>query len=192
MPVIVLLPLLSLVGCREGTVTTPNADQLREQRFGDHGRFLREADRLEIYSIASTGPSSYPAEEPTNEEFHGFKIYGETLTEHGPDIETIWSELDDRIYSGPGSSYTYCFWPRHAIRAFCNDGARDYLICFECDHLYVYPDPASDEYERIGLEDAPGSLTLNTLLDDARVPRERPEIHKSEQDAAMENQRNSE
>jgi hypothetical protein len=179
-PVIVLLPLLFLAGCREATVTTPNADQLREQRFGDHGHFLREANRLEIYSIASTGPSTNPEEPPTNDEFHGFKVYGKTLTEHRPEIEAIWSEVHDRIYSEPGDSYTYCFWPRHAIRAFSDDGARDYLICFECDHLYVYPDSSSDKYERIGLEEAPGSLTLNTLLDDARVPRERPEINKSE------------
>ena len=178
---VIALPLfLSITGCKEATVTTPSADQLREERFGDHGQFLREADRLEIYSVASTGPSTYPEDSPTKDEFHGFKIYGKTQIEHRPNIEAIWSEVHDRIYSASGDSYTYCFWPRHAIRAFCADGARDYLICFECNHLYVYPDPSNDEYERIGLEAVAGSLVLNTVLDDARIPRERPKITKSE------------
>ena len=178
--VIALPLLLSIAGCKESTVTTPSADQLREERFGDHGQFLREADRLEIYSVASTGPSIFPEESPTKNEFHGFKIYGKTQTKDRPKIEAIWSDVYDRIYSASGDSYTYCFWPRHAIRAFCADGVRDYLICFECNHLYVYPDHSNDEYERIGLESVSGSLTLNTLLDDARIPRERPEINKSE------------
>ena len=180
---ITLLLLLFIVGCKEATVTTPGAEQLRKERFGDHGQFLREADRLEIYSIASTGPSTYPEESLTKDEFHGFKIYGKTQTEHRSNIKAIWSEVYDRIYSAPGESYTYCFWPRHAIRAFCADGARDYLICFECNHLYVYPDLSNDEHERTGLETVSGSLTLNTLLDDARIPRERPESTKANKTA---------
>lgn len=169
---------LSLTACRKSHVYIPDPEVLRKERFGEHGEFLRHADRLQIYSVESTGPSQSPKDSPTDEEFHGFRIYGKTQIEDKKVIEVIWSEMNDRIYSDPGDRTTYCFWPRHAIRAFHGDEIRDYLICFQCNHLYVYVDPNSDKYERIGLEKAQGELKLNELLDQANIHRELPESRK--------------
>ena len=152
-----------------------DAEHLRAERFGQHGEFLRDSQRLEIYSVDSIDPSINP-EEPRNEqEFHGFRIYGMTQTDNKEDIAAIWSELHERIYAEPGSSVTYCFLPRHAIRAFHGDSYRDYLICFECNHLYVYDDRDSKNHERIGLERVSGALKLNELLDKANIHREQTE-----------------
>jgi len=166
---------LSLAACRKAPLDLPDPEELRAERFGKHGDYLRQSDRLEIYSIASTGPSRHPPEPPGEEEFQGFKIYGMTQTGDKNEIESIWLELHERIDSGHGSSHTFCFWPRHAIRAFHGDEHRDYLIYFECDHLYVYVERDGKDYERIGLEHSAGTLRLNDLLDRAKVPREQPE-----------------
>jgi len=165
---------LLLAACRKVVTTHPNPEELRKERFGEHGEFLQNADRIQIYSIASTGPSQYPKEPPTKHEIHGFKIYGMTEIDDQSEINSVWSDVHHRIESTHATSYTYCFWPRHAIRAFRREDSRDYLICFECNQLYVFIDQSSAEHERIGLESAAGILKLNELLDQAKVPREQP------------------
>jgi hypothetical protein len=175
-PAVTLLPFLLLhSACKETAVSMPSPDEIREQRFGDHGDFLREAERLEIYSVESTAQSILPSEPPIEFEFHGFKIYGKTQTSIPSEIEAVWAELYGRIYSEPGDLYTYCFWPRHGIRAYRHEEKRDYLVCFECNHLYVYADPTSDDFVRIGLETLGDELTLDKILDEANVPRELPQ-----------------
>lgn len=165
---------LALPGCRPGERERPSRDALQTRRFGEHGQFLREAERIELYSLASTGPSIPPDAPATSESFHGFQVYGSVAIAERSDLQAAWADLQERIYAGPGTRYTYCFWPRHGIRAYRAGVERDYVVCFQCEHLYIYRDPRSEDHERIGLESHGSTLRLNEILDRAGVPRERP------------------
>jgi hypothetical protein len=170
------LAFISLSACRKAAVNRldPDPEQIRNERFGEHGEFLRNADRIEIYSIAPDGLLENPVELSAKGQFHGYEIHGMIEINDPQEMETVWAQLHDRVYSQLGGFYAYCFSPRHAIRAFRGESVRDYLICFECFHLYVYLNPASDEYERIGLESSPGNLKMDELLDQAGIPRDKP------------------
>ena len=101
------------------------AKRLRTERFGEHGDFRREADRLAIYSLASNRMSKLPKQAPTAETFQEFQIYGMVETANKSEIPSVWSDLHQRIDSIQAQRIAYCLWPRHGIRAYHGQIARD-------------------------------------------------------------------
>ncbi len=111
---------------------------------------------------------------PKETEFHGYAILGELEITGSEVIAEIHQDLFQRIYSEPGTSITYCYEPRHGIRAYRGSKIRDYQICFQCNHLHVFSEIESDEHERIGLETRSEPIQLNAILDKAEIQRQKP------------------
>lgn len=169
-----LVPTVLLSSCRHEEAVQRSAEDIRLQRFGEHGDYLKLADRIEIFSIASTEISNVSESDPTRDHFHAYEVIGKIELDQPNTVNAVWKDLLRRVDSRQGVTYTYCFFPRHGIRAHNGNTTRDYLICFQCDHLYVYPDPKSDDFERIGLETSSAPILLNDLLDEAGIFREIP------------------
>ena len=146
-------------------------EKVQELRFGESGIFLKNADKIELHSLH---PPYIEEKKNLESLFHNYKIMGSIEINDQSDIETIWKDLESRIYSGHGSAYTECFSPRHGIRAYQDDAFKDYLICFQCHHIYVF-DTADGEHKRIGLEGEKGNRLLNDILDKAGIERDRPQ-----------------
>lgn len=193
---LMLLAVLTAISCRQKTTTLHKGpEELRIERFGDHGPFLRTADWIEIYSLESAKPSdlastafglphpipgrkSDPNRKPSLyksvERFHGYRVLGSLLIDQPEDIQAIWKDLNDRIDTIPAEKSTMCFNPRHGIQVANHQGIRDYLICFECDKVYAYTSDESSDYTVIPLQSSTAPLAINRLLDDADVAREKP------------------
>lgn len=158
---------------------------MRRERFGEHGEFLRQADRIEIYSL---DPENLPEEDLPDEvrkisptqKFHDFRFFGMTETTKRNEIDAIWSDLHQRINGKTSKTIAYCFWPRHGIRAYRGEESRDYVICFECIALHVHSPSVSDEYSFISFEYGCDTthLKMNELLDQAGIHRDQPSLKK--------------
>ena len=169
---LIIIVLLVAFGCRSTTKEDIDLTQQRESILASYGASFEHADKIVIYSLASEGPSNYPLSPADKGTFHGFSVYGVTAVTETADISNVWTDLRDRVLLG--DLYTYCFWPRHGIRAYQGKIFRDYAICFECNHLYLYKSSTGEEHERIGLMSIDRPLILNQILDFRGVPREQP------------------
>jgi hypothetical protein len=163
-----------LAGCREPAPAGPSRDDVRRSRFGAHGEFLKAADSLEIHSLASRGGrrNGLP---PGTKQFRGWEILGSTTVKERERVRSVWADLYRRVDSRSAEIYNYCFLPRHGIRAVKGQQTKDYVICFECDHIYVYAGPDEEEYDRVGMEAVAEEPVLNGILDRAGIRREVPD-----------------
>lgn len=86
-----------------------------------------------VYSLDSDPRSG------ADPKFHKHSILGQLEIRDPKVIAQIHLELFKRIESQyPGNSYTMCYNPRHGLRIFRGEETRDFQICFECNHLYVF------------------------------------------------------
>lgn len=172
---------LICLSCRyQEQARQPDPETLRLERFGEHGEFLRNAERLEIYSLfpENVREERLPKEVqslPPDQKFHGFRFFGKIETTDPKEIKLVWADLHHRINGKSSTSIVYCFWPRHGIRAYHGNEIRDYVICFQCIALHVYSSPADDEYSFISFESGGNvsNLKMNELLDRAGIHRDR-------------------
>ncbi len=80
-------------------------------------------------------------------QFHDYLILGETVVGSASSRQALAATLK-RSLAAWGGGYTMCFNPRHGLRATHGGKSFEFLICFECGRLYVYPstgDPFSYE-----------------------------------------------
>lgn len=154
------------VSCKRHAPTVRSAPEREE--FSKHRNFLSKAEKVILYSTESFPSQSN--EDPTTV-FHGYKILGSIEIANSSLIEQIVQDMENNIDSGSGYSYTYCFDPRLGLRIFSEGVTRDFQICFECSHLYVYEDITTNNYVRIGLKDDASSELLNKTLDDNHIQR---------------------
>ncbi len=177
-----LLTSVVCLSCRyQESAQQPDPETLRRERFGEHGEFLQNAERLEIFSLF---PENIPDKDlpeevqilPSNQKFHGFRFFGKLETTDPNEVNSVWADLHQRINGKTSTSIAYCFWPRHGIRAYRGDESRDYVICFQCIALRVYSPSQSDEHTYISLENDcdTSNLKMNELLDHAGIHRDLP------------------
>jgi len=154
----------------------PDIPAIQQHLFGEHGIFLREADKVTLYS---TDIHPYQPAEGTEfpELFHGHQVFGSIDIDDPEQILAIGADIQGRIHWDTDVSVTVCcFWPRHGLRAYRGNEVRDYLACFECAKLYIFTDVHSDEPEFIALEtgirgEDTSSHLLNGILDQAGIHR---------------------
>lgn len=122
-----------------------------------------------VYSLDSDPRSG------ADPKFHKHSILGQLEIRDPKVIAQIHLELFKRIESQyPGNSYTMCYNPRHGLRIFRGEETRDFQICFECNHLYVFSNIEAEEPERIGLETHPEEIKINVILDIAGIQSQEP------------------
>ena len=156
-----------IVACKKPAETVLSTPDLGE--FAKHRNFLSKADKVILYSTESS--RSQGGADPKTI-FHGYNIFGSVEISDSKRIEQIAEDMEKNIYTGSGSSDTMCFDPRHGLRIFSEGGTRDFQICFECRHLYVYEDITTDDHTRIGLAQGASSELLNHILDENGIPKE--------------------
>ncbi len=103
---------------------------LRPEQLSDPLRALDDANQCELYSIL-------PGPEPgaPKEEFHGYPVLGKVSINDRAARERLTNVLKAGVLAGHGGN---CFVPRHAIRTVKGATTTDFVICFECKHVYIW------------------------------------------------------
>jgi hypothetical protein len=93
---------------------------------------LREADNFTLFSL-NPDPDNVNTNRVT---FHDYEILGNTLLNDKQTRHQVVTALESGVANG--KSRARCFLPRHGIRAVQGTSRVDFVICFECQSLYVY------------------------------------------------------
>ncbi len=114
--------------------------------------------------IFSLDPDQQQAVRGTKQ-FHDYLILGETVVGSSSYRQALAATLKRSLAAWEGG-FPMCFNPRHGLRATHDGQSFDFLICFECDRLELYP-PTGDSIT-LGLTDEPGAF--DDLLRAANIP----------------------
>jgi hypothetical protein len=140
---------------------------IRTQNSSDPMRALDEADQYELYSILP-GPDP----QVSKAEFHQYPVLGKISVNDQAARERLTNVLKAAARAGHGKK---CFAPRHGIRVVKGETTTDFVICFECNHVYIWrngdqaggftvgstPQPVFDEIlNAAGIQLAPSALEL--------------------------------
>jgi len=97
---------------------------------------LDDPDQLILYSIRGDA-YRYTRNVKSAEDFHGFPVLGKMEIREAEKRGVIAAALKQGIASASGDVIA-CFWPRHGLRVVSNSRTVDYLICFECEWVYIF------------------------------------------------------
>jgi hypothetical protein len=103
---------------------------VRPKGLSDPLRALEEADQYELYSILPGRERGAP-----KEEFHEYPVFGKLSINDRAARERLTNGLRAGVVPGHGMK---CFAPRHAIRTVKGATTTDFVICFECKHVYIW------------------------------------------------------
>jgi len=121
---------------------TPTAQQFQTAFPNDTRAVFENSDRFVLLSL-DPELGGMPTKLSKQNEFHGFRILGQTtLTD--PEIR---DEIRRAYYDGIADTTGWrkaCFSPRHGIRATSKNETLDLVICFSCSNVRIYPDAADD------------------------------------------------
>jgi hypothetical protein len=99
-------------------------------------------DELTLYAI--DGLVNPPTEFVTDDQhFRGYKILGKTEINDPAARGHVVKAISDGINESDGTVAS-CFWPRHGVHTVKDGKAVDYVICYECLQVYVFPDGEDD------------------------------------------------
>ncbi len=144
------------------------AEELREERFGEHRRFIASADSIKLFSVATP-----PRKGPLGEEILEYQTYGKVEISDRGVFGKVADDLYERVYGGQGNWMVACFSPRHCLKVVKAEQQRWFLICFQCSQIRIYGVDETDDLGSINLKrKVEPSQLLNTLLDEAGIPRE--------------------
>jgi hypothetical protein len=131
----------------------------------EHWRLLTYADYLVVFSLL---PEQRGRPEQVTQ-FHGYPVLGKVEVRTPEAFGQVIESLRRGIYGD--SIVKRCWDPHHGVRAVSGDRCFDLVICFQCECMHVFSDPASDEYKWADIGTAPAPV-LNRLLRAAgvRVP----------------------
>ena len=173
--IITLIFSLIVLGCKKDIAfkkPTPALDQ-----FQGYKEFLSKAEKITLFSTKSESPE-YATETSSTSQFHRYEILGTVEFADAASIKSIVSDLENNISRSSSETYTYCFNPRHGLRVHVGDSVKDFQLCYECHHLYIFDDithnPGEGEYIRIELDENANNDLLNGLLDKHNIKRETP------------------
>jgi len=173
------LPLILLLfvvcSCQKRVVFHENYPEI--EAYAKYDQFLSGVTKVTLYSTKSVPYDPDDGSKP-DELFHGHEVMGKLEIVDEKVISSILNDIENNIYDETGSLYTMCFDPRHGVRVQSGEEVKDFQICFECSHLYVFDDVNSEEYIRIGLKSPCDNSFFNSLLDSKRISREKVEKSK--------------
>jgi hypothetical protein len=123
---------------------------------------LDRAESLEFFSLLPRY-----VEDRTQPNFQGYHILGQARITDPSDRQRLTTSLK----RGARFHFTIlgghaCFSPRHGIRATNGHVATDFVICFECGHVYVH---TNSQREHFGICAFPQS-TFDALLKKSGLP----------------------
>ena len=121
---------------------------------------LEKAEKFELHSLDPDFGHD------VKDGIYGWKSLGQTTVKDAQLRKKLVAALGDAIDNARASKKK-CFDPRHAIRVIAGQKTYDFLICFECDYVYVYSDK-----KRVAIwntTDRPKEA-LDKVLKDAKVP----------------------
>jgi len=97
---------------------------------------IENANQVILYSIRGDA-YRYTKNVKFDDELHGYPVLGKVQIKEATKRRAIADALKSAVNSASGEVYG-CFWPRHAVRVVSKGRTVDYLICFECEWVYVY------------------------------------------------------
>ena len=171
MKIITILSTLVILGChKEGSVSMSFPDL---EKYSEYEEFFSEVSKITLYSTKSI-PDHPDDDYKYRKLFHMHQVIGELEIRNQETISEILRSVKNNVYDEPSEIYTMCFNPRHGLRIESHNEVKDFQICFECHHLYIFDDINSEEYIRIGLKSPSDSSSLNAILDKHGIPKEIP------------------
>jgi hypothetical protein len=100
-----------------------------------------------LYSINGGKGAERSKARETGEVFHGFPVLGKTEIVDAEARGELLKAIEDGI-AQKGVSKADCWWPRHGLRVTSGGQVTDYLICFQCNQVYIYEGGAERERQR--------------------------------------------
>lgn len=128
----------------------------------DHWRALAYADSLLLFSLL---PEKRGSQESVMQ-FHGYPVLGEVEVRDPETFGTVIESLRCGIYGD--SIVKRCWEPHHGLRAIGGGLCLDLVMCFRCECMQVFTDPAAHEFTWADIGKAPEPV-LNRLLSAACV-----------------------
>lgn len=119
-------------------------------------------DRFVLLENGNVEP--VPDSEPN---FRGYRILGQTVLTSPESRRVAVSTVRKAVRNWDGGIAS-CFQPRHGVRATDASGTHDFLICFECQQVYVYS-PGEDR-KHLGIGIHASGKPLDDILTAAHVP----------------------
>lgn len=176
-PIAFIISLLLLLGCRKSDNSLQSFPNL--EKYSKYEDFLSGVHKVTLYSTKSIShqPNDGP---PPKELFQSYEVLGSIEITDKETISKLLKAVKGNIDDSKFDAYTMCFNPRHGMRLESHDTVKDFLICFECCHLYIFDDINSEDYNyiRIGLKRPNDNTYFNSLLDEQNIPREQVIEHK--------------
>lgn len=86
------------------------------------------------FELLSLDPGKTKKE--TGKDFFGYYVLGKTRITDTKQKNEILNSISNGIAQGQGMAR--CFDPRHGVRVESGTNVVDFLICFECGHLYIF------------------------------------------------------
>ena len=156
---LIAFPLSSVMAMAE------EAPENRHAIPADAKAILEKADKIELFAVFPE-----PTKAASEVRFHGWNTLGQTTLEKAEARKALVAAFEKGVaeYKQEGAK---CFEPRHAIRATHDGKTADFLICFECAHVYVYVEGQPER--RALVSHAPAEL-FNKMLKDAKVKVDEP------------------
>ncbi len=152
------------IGCSEAPSKAPVAGAPKNKiAIPEALQPILKAEKVTLFSIDGNeylNPRNRPQ---TAEFFRGYPSLGKLELTDPMVREEVADSLAAALNRG---QIAKCFWPRHGIRARDGEHLTDYVICFECGQMQVWP---RGEPTTCLVDWGPASV-LNKLLGNAGVP----------------------
>ncbi|SHI66406.1 hypothetical protein SAMN02745181_0608 [Rubritalea squalenifaciens DSM 18772] len=153
-------------------------DEIRDTAMGDYAPFLRQADKLELYSLVPSphrDPDGNRIDPDPQKTFHGYYIYGKIEITDPNRMDQVRTAVHQSVATERNPPMMHCFNPRHGVRAYWNGEVRDYLICFQCASMEMFPAAAAEKSERVYFGAQNFAKVLNDMLDANGIKRSLPQ-----------------
>ena len=119
--------------------------------------------------LFSIDPDRYSSEHADAKRFHDYPILGETVVASPSSRQALAATLASSLAAWDGT-VSFCFHPRHGLRATHGGNTYDFLICFQCGFLYLYQSTG----DRVGFGLIGGPGPFRDILAAANVPVVKP------------------
>jgi hypothetical protein len=127
----------------------------------DAWKILEKAEKFELYSLDPD------LGDQQKDGYHGWKVLGHTTITDKELRKKLVVTLGDAIDNFVGGGKKKCFDPRHAIRVTVEKKTYDFLICFQCDYVYVY---SGDKRVAVWNTGPTPEKLFDQTLSDVKVP----------------------
>jgi hypothetical protein len=122
---------------------------------------MTAASSFTLYSLDPDG-GMHPDQPKT---FRGWRVLGQTQVVDAPTRKRIATTIADSVARTRGLGMG-CFIPHHGLRFIAHKHTYDFVICFHCEHLYIYAPNRDICVTRIST----GAEVLDAIFSAAHIP----------------------